>query len=124
LKSSVKVVTATPPGRYADCGVRAALKVFSEKESAEAQAFDAVNATVNRSVPADEAVHTEMWVRVSDVPPFVHADGAPLNARADPDDEAANVQLLRVVDPADTADVPAAPGSPVWSCTNVPATGP
>jgi hypothetical protein len=117
-------MTASLSGRYAAWGVKAAESVDSVNESVDAQAREAVSATVNSSVPADDAVHTEMWVRVSDVPPFVHAAGAPLNARADPDDEAANVQLLRVVDPADTADVPAAPGSPVWSCTNVPATGP
>jgi hypothetical protein len=109
---------------HEDWGDRLAPKDAKVNESAEAHALEAVNATEKRKVPAELAVHTEMWVRVSDVPPFVHAEGAPLNARADPDDEAAKVQLLRVVDPADTADVPAAPGSPVWSCTNVPATGP
>jgi hypothetical protein len=96
----------------------------SVNESADAQAFDAVSATENRNVPLVLAVHTEMWVRVSDVPPFVHADGAPLSARADPDDEAAKVAELRVVEPTEMADVPAAPGSAVCSCTNVPATGP
>jgi hypothetical protein len=77
----------------------------------------AVSATENKNVPPLAAVQTEMWVSVSDVPRLVYADGAELNASDDPDDEAANVKLLRVVEPTDTLEVPAAPGSPVCSCT-------
>jgi hypothetical protein len=90
--------------------------------SPDAHAFCAVSATENRNVPALLAVHTEMWVRVSEVPPFVHADGAVPRDRDDPDEELENTKLFRVVDPAETLAVPAAPGSPVCSCTNVPAT--
>jgi hypothetical protein len=91
--------------------------VESENWSADAHTLDEVSATVNSSVPDVDAVHTEMWVSVSLVPPFVHADGAELSASDDPDDEAANVKLLRVVEPTDTLDVPAAPGSPTCNCT-------
>ncbi|MEU0181791.1 hypothetical protein ABZ312_11470 [Streptomyces sp. NPDC006207] len=83
------------------------------KESEDAQARDAVSATVNSSVPDVEAVHTEMWVSVSDVPPFVHAEGGVPSDRADPDDDEENTNELRVVEPTLTLAVPAAPGSPV-----------
>jgi hypothetical protein len=108
---------ATPPGRYADCGVSATPSVDRLKVSADAHAFDAVRATENRNVPALDAVHTEMWVSVSDVPPFVHADGGVPSDSDDPDDEDENTKLLRVVEPTDTLEVPAAPGSPVCSWT-------
>src|SRR3954470_13163864 len=65
-----------------------------------------------------------MSVMVSDVPPFVHGPTEPDSASAEPPDDAANVAAIRVVDPTDTAVVPAAPGFAVCSCTNVPATGP
>lgn len=61
------------------------------KVSADAHAFDAVNATENKNVPADDAVHTEMSVIVSDVPPFVHGPTEPDSASAEPDDDAENV---------------------------------
>jgi hypothetical protein len=102
--------------------VRAAVSVDSVKESEVAQARDAVSATVNRSVPAELAVHTEMCVRVSLVPPLVHADGGVPSDSAEPDEELEKMHEFRVVEPTDTLDVPAAPGSPVCSCTNVPAT--
>jgi hypothetical protein len=85
------------------------------KVSADAHALDAVSATENRNVPADDAVHTEMCVNVSDVPPFVHADGAVLRLSDDPDEELEKTKLFRVVEPTDTLEVPAAPGSPVCS---------
>ncbi|MFE4818608.1 hypothetical protein ACFRFU_19675 [Streptomyces sp. NPDC056704] len=83
--------------------------------SAEAHALLAVSATENRNVPDVDAVHTEMCVSVSDVPPLVHADGAELNASDAPDDEAAKVKEFRVAEPTETLAVPAAPGSPVCS---------
>jgi hypothetical protein len=121
LKSSVKVVTATSlSGRYAAWGVSAAVSVERVNVSAEAHALLAVSATVANSVPADEAVHTEIWVSVSLVPPFVHADGGVPSDSDDPEDEDEKTNELRVVEPTDTLVVPAAPGSPVCSCTNVP----
>jgi hypothetical protein len=96
--------------------------VDSVKESADAHALLAVSATEPRNVPADDAVHNEMCVSVSDVPPFVHAAGGVPSDSAEPDDELEKMKEFRVVEPADTLLVPAAPGSPVWSCTNVPTT--
>jgi len=96
--------------------------VFWVNVSPDAQAFDAVSATENRKVPAVDAVHTEMWVSVSLVPPFVHADGGVPSDSADPDEELEKMNEFRVAEPADTLEVPAAPGSPTCSCTNVPAT--
>nr|WP_208030866.1 hypothetical protein [Streptomyces cyanogenus] len=87
------------------------------KVSPDAHAFDADNATENRKVPALLAVHTEMSVSVSDVPPFVHGPTAPDRASADPDDEAENVAWILVVEPALIAVVPAAPGLAVCSWT-------
>src|ERR1041385_5219274 len=123
LKSSLKLATATSlSGRHAACGVSATESVERGKVSADAHALDGVSATVNRSVPALLAVHTEMWVSVSLVPPFVHADGGVPSDSADPDEEDEKTKLLRVVEPTEMLEVPAAPGSPVCSCTNVPAT--
>jgi hypothetical protein len=59
--------------------------------SPDAHAFDADSATENRNVPADDAVHTEMSVSVSDVPPFVQGPTEPDKASADPADDAENV---------------------------------
>jgi hypothetical protein len=83
--------------------------------SADAHALLAVSATENRNVPADDAVHTEIWVSVSDVPPFVHAAGAVLRLSDDPDEELENTNEFRVAEPTLTLEVPAAPGSPVCS---------
>jgi hypothetical protein len=96
--------------------------VESEKVSADAQALLAVSATEPRNVPADDAVQKERCVSVSDVPPFVHADGAVPSDRAEPDDELEKMKEFRVLEPTDTLLVPAAPGSPVWSWMNVPTT--
>src|SRR5689334_12835273 len=86
LKSSVKVVTATSlSGRYAACAPSDAVSVFWLYWSPDAHAFDAVSATENRNVPAVLAVHTEMWVSVSLVPPLVHAEGAVPSDSAEPD---------------------------------------
>jgi hypothetical protein len=104
--------------------VIAAVSVERLKVSADAHALDAVSATEKRNVPADDAVHTEMWVSVSDVPPFVHAAGGVPSDTVEPADESEKTKLLRVVDPTLTLAVPAAPGSPVCSWANVPATGP
>ncbi|MGQ4343575.1 hypothetical protein ACN6LG_003966 [Streptomyces sp. SAS_275] len=85
-------------------------------ESPDDHAFDELSATENRNVPLVDAVQTEMSVIVSEVPPFVHDGFVPVSASADPDEEAANVKTLRVVDPALIAVVPAAPGLAVWIC--------
>jgi hypothetical protein len=90
--------------------------------SAEAQAFDAVSATEPRNVPDVDAVHNEICVSVSDVPPLVHAEGGVPSDSDDPDDEEEKTKEFRVVEPTLTLEVPAAPGSPVCSCTNVPTT--
>jgi hypothetical protein len=80
----------------------------------DAHAWDEPSANENRKLPAVEASHTDTWVRVSDVPPFVQAAGADDRATWF-DDGAAKVKLLRVVDPAAAFDAAVAPGSPVWS---------
>jgi hypothetical protein len=82
----------------------------------ETHAWEAVSAADPWKVPADEAVHREMWVRVSEVPPLVHVDAIDVIA-FDPPDAAAIVAWTRVVDPAAAAVAPAAPGSAVWSLT-------
>jgi hypothetical protein len=87
------------------------------KVSADAHARLVVNATENRNVPALLAVHTEMFVIVSLVPPFVHGPTLADSASADPAEDAANVAWIRVDDPALIAVVPAAPGLAVCSCT-------
>jgi hypothetical protein len=67
-------------------------------------------------VPPVGAVHQDTAVRVSVVPPFVHADvGAVIETT--PPDGVPQVTDCRVVDPAETFAVPADPGSPTWSCT-------
>ena len=90
--------------------------MFNVNVSAEAHTFDAVSATEKRNVPALEAVHTEMSVIVSDVPPFVHGPTLEDSASAEPPDDAASVAWIRVVDPALIAVVPAAPGFAVCNC--------
>lgn len=53
-----------------------------------AHACDPDSAKLNRKLPADDASHAEIWVMLSDVPPFVH--GPELDAWAhDPDAAAA-----------------------------------
>lgn len=86
--------------------------------SADAQVLPVVNAADHRKFPEVDADHTEMWVTVSEVPPLVHDGWVPVNAIA-PEDAAENVTAERVVEPADTALVPLAPGSAVWICTYV-----
>lgn len=67
-----------------------------------------------RNVPPDASVHSEKSVIVS-VAAAVHERA--LFVAFDPDAADANVQLCRVLVVA-TLVVPAAPGSPVWSCTH------
>jgi hypothetical protein len=89
--------------------------VFRVNESPDAHVFDAVSATENRNVPEVLAVHTEIWVSVSLLPPLVHADGAVPSDSAEPDEELLKMKEFRVLDPALTLEVPAAPGSPTCS---------
>jgi hypothetical protein len=72
-------------------------------------ACDAVNANDCRNVPADDAVHNDTCVIVSDVVP-VKSDS--VFSVIDPPDAAFHVIALRVEAPA-TLVVPAAPGSAV-----------
>src|SRR5690348_702226 len=83
----------------------------------DTHACDADRAAEPLNVPALEADHRLMWVRVSDVPPLVHEDAIDVIA-FDPADAAAIVACTRVVDPAAAAVAPAAPGSAVCSLTN------
>jgi hypothetical protein len=85
-----------------------------------AQAFDADKAPERTNVPAELADHSEMWLMVSDVPPFVHTGAVPLPA-FDPPDAAAKPCATRVVEPAAALFAPAAPGSPVCSLMYEPA---
>ena len=79
-------------------------------------AWEAVRAADALNVPAVEAVQIEMWLIVSEVPPFVHGPAVPVIA-FDPPDADAIVACLRDVSPAAAFDVAAEPGSPVWSLT-------
>jgi hypothetical protein len=82
--------------------------------------LDAVSANEYRKLPADDASHTEIWVMVSDVPPFVH-DGFVPDMALEPADAAAHGIVTRVTEPAAAAVAPAEPGSAVWSFANEPA---
>jgi hypothetical protein len=91
-------------------------RLVSEKVLVLAHACDAVRAALPLNVPAVEADHRLMWLRVSVVPPFVHEDAID-DIAFEPPEAAAIVACTRVVDPAAAAVAPAAPGSPVWSLT-------
>ena len=80
----------------------------------DTHACEAVKAAEYWKFPAVVESHTEMWLIVSDVPPFVHAAGEDVRL-IDPADAALNVNALRVVSPAAAAVVPDAPGSAVCS---------
>jgi hypothetical protein len=87
------------------------------KVSVLTTAFGVVSAADQWKLPAVDADHTEMWVIVS-VAVIVNA-GAVEDTIA-PAEAAEKVTLCRVVT-ADTAVVPADPGSAVWSWMKVPA---
>jgi hypothetical protein len=97
-------------------GVIAIVREVRVNVFVEAHACDADNAADALKVPALEADHNEMCVKVSDVPPFVHGPTDAEDA-LDPADAAAIVACLRVVSPAAALFAPAAPGSPVCSFT-------
>lgn len=99
-------------------GVIAMDNDVSENVLPDAHACDAVSAAEALNVPAVLADQREMWLSVSDVPPFVHGPAVPVIA-FDPPDAEAIVADLRVVSPAAAAVAPAAPGSAVCSLTNV-----
>jgi hypothetical protein len=80
----------------------------------DAHACDADSAADALNVPALEAVHSEMCVRVSDVPPFVHGPTDD-EAAFDPPDADAIVACFRVASPTAAAVAPAEPGSAVCS---------
>jgi hypothetical protein len=77
-----------------------------------AHACDAVSATEPLKVPAVDALHRLMWLRVSDVPPFVHGPALPV-MDLEPPEAAAIVAFFRVASPTAAAVAPAAPGSAV-----------
>jgi hypothetical protein len=91
-------------------------RLVSEKVFVLAQACEAVRAALPLNVPAVDADQSEMWLRVSVVPPFVHEDAID-DIALEPAEAAAIVACTRVVDPAAAAVAPDAPGSPVWSFT-------
>jgi hypothetical protein len=88
----------------------------SENVSPDAHAFEDDRAAEALNVPALDAVHRLMWLRVSEVPPLVHEDAMEVIA-LEPADAAAMVAWTRVVEPAAAAVAPADPGSAVWSLT-------
>jgi hypothetical protein len=100
------------------------VNVFVDAHACEADsAADALNE------PALDAVHNEMCVRVSDVPPFVHGP-TELDAAFEPPEADAIVACFRVASPTAAAVAPAEPGSAVWSfaqqvaVANVPSSQP
>jgi hypothetical protein len=97
-------------------GVIEMVRLVRENVFVFAQACELDSAPEALNVPAAAAVHRLMWLRVSDVPPFVHADAIDVIA-FDPPDAAPIVACLRVVSPAAAAVAPAAPGSAVCSLT-------
>jgi hypothetical protein len=107
--------------RYAASGEIETPRVFSVNVFPFTHACDAVNAALYRKFPAVDASHTEMWVNVSDVPPFVHTGAVPDMAIA-PELAADCVTATRVADPTAAAVAPDAPGSAVCSFTNKVAT--
>jgi len=96
---------------YAANGESETPRVVNVRVSVFTTDFDAVNAAVQRRLPAVEASHTEMCVIVSVV--VIENDGEFERAIA-PVDAAENVADWRVVT-ADAFAVAAAPGSAVWS---------
>jgi hypothetical protein len=78
----------------------------------DAHACGVDSAAVAFTDPAEDAVHRDRWLSVSEVPPFVHG---PTDAEADfePPDAEAIVACFRDVSPAAALLAPAAPGSPV-----------
>lgn len=82
--------------------------------SPEVTVLAAVSAPVQRQFPAVDASHSEMCEYVSDVETSVQVMSA--SDVTVPDDDAPTVADLRVVSPA-AFDVPASPGSPMWSLT-------
>lgn len=105
---------------YAAIGVIDTPSVVNVNVFVLTQAWDAVRAADHRKLPAVDASHTLMCVKVSDVPPFVHTGLVPVNAMA-LDAAAENVATTRVVDPTAAAVAPAEPGSAVCSFTYVAA---
>ena len=95
-------------------GVNATVIEVRVRVSVLAHAFDADRAPDRMKFPAVEASHREMWLIVSDVPPFVQTGAVPVPA-FDPADAAAKPCATRVVDPAAALLAPAEPGSPVCS---------
>jgi hypothetical protein len=117
---SDSATTATPDARsvlllfisYAAIGERDTVSEVRVNVLPETHACDAVSSTDKSKLPAVTASHTEMWVRVSDVPPFVHTGLVPVRAIALPEG-AANANVTRVAEPTAAAVAPAAPGSAV-----------
>jgi hypothetical protein len=97
---------------YAAIGVRETVSDVSVNVFVLTHACDAVSAAEYWKFPADVASHTEMWLIVSDVPPFVHAAGDEVSDM-DPADAALNVSAFRVASHTAAAVAPAAPGSAV-----------
>jgi hypothetical protein len=90
----------------------------SENVFVDAHAWLTASGADALNVPPVDADRRLMWLIVSEVPPFVHGPAVPVIA-FDPPDAAAIVAAFRVVSPAAAAVAPAAPGSAVWSWTNV-----
>lgn len=82
------------------------------KSSAAFTVLDEVSAPFHRWLPAVEASHSEIWVSVPPELRFVHVVAASV-VIVPPDAAAHDVTILVVS--ANALDVPASPGSPVWS---------
>jgi hypothetical protein len=107
---------------YAAIGVRASVSAAAEivKLSPIATVLETARSSEPRNEPADVADQNETWLYVSAVLTLVQLTSAEFVI--DPDDAAEQVTATRVVLPA-AFDVPAEPGSPVWSLTQKAAGG-
>jgi hypothetical protein len=78
----------------------------------DAHAWDAVSEAEALNVPAAAAVHSPIWERVSETPPFVQVEAIE-DIAFEPAAAAAIVACTRVVDPVAGVFAPVAPGSPM-----------
>jgi hypothetical protein len=88
--------------------------VVNVSVSVDAHAFDADN-VIDPTNTVPDVCHSEMFVIVSLVPPFVHGPVFADNA-SDRADDVVNDSDFFELSPTLTFEVPAAPGLPVCSC--------
>src|SRR6185437_1181442 len=106
--------SAATAWNHAAIGVSAIVSVLSFTWSRFTTFRDTLRAADRRKFPAAFASQQEMWLMVSVVVMFQFVGAADSDLL--PADAADQVTCWRVVT-ADWLDVPAAPGSPMWSCT-------